>query len=252
MTPYTDLSHPEHRAEQEEAETADLRNQLHALGIEIDAHRRAADKTQNTWAKKWPGLGSQKTYSKILKKDFAGISVEKKLPEYRAVLSAIRTDLGTTEEEPLYTDIPGTEALMLSALRLMHHEGKDRLILVLGGSGSGKTSALRVLNDEGVVGSQLINMEAEESWKSPRAALSRMLRGLGVKKTDIPSSKADMIDPADFEAQSAGALLHRSRRSAPRVWNGPELVQDHDQPDAGANHPCRDGHAFQQAACLRQ
>lgn len=198
---YTGMSHPERRAEQAEAaaiaeadERHTLARQLGEVAMQIEAHRKAAARSQNAWAKQWPGLGSQKTYSNILQGELADISIEKKLPDYRAVLAAIRANVGSTGSEPLYEDLPGTEAVTLAALRLMHHEGKDRLILVLGGSGSGKTSALEVLATQGAGGSRLIRLEADETWKSPRAALRRMLLGVGVPKAEIPTALADMED----------------------------------------------------------
>lgn len=194
---YHEASHPERRAEMAgETETpgTPIAGQLVEVAAAIEAHRLASGASQNAWARQWPGLGSQKAYSKILAGDFAGISVEKKLPDYRAVLAAIRANVGATGAEPLYDDLPGTEAVNLAALRLMHHDGKDRLILVLGGSGAGKTSALEVLAARGAAGSRLIRLEADETWKSPRAALRRLLLAAGIPKANIPSPLADMED----------------------------------------------------------
>lgn len=190
---FVERSHPEYQAEQEERGQS-LASQLADVALQIEAHRKAAGISQNAWSRQWPGLGSQKTYSNIVQGVFGDISLEKNLPNYRAVLSAIRANVGSTGDEPLYEDLPGAEAVTLAALRLMHHEGTDRLILVLGGSGSGKTSAIRVLAAQGAGGSRLIRLEADETWKSPRAALRRMLLGAGVPKADIPGPLADMED----------------------------------------------------------
>jgi hypothetical protein len=192
-TNYMEMSHPEQRGEMQEME-ASLGEQLIAVAREIDAHRDAAEKSQNAWCKMWSRLGAQKAYSQILKGDLSEVAVAKRLPDFRAVLAAIRAQVGSTGAEPLYGDLPGAEAVTLATLRIMHHEGKDRLILVLGGSGSGKTSALEVLAAEGAGGSRLIRLEADESWKSPRAALRRMLIAAGCPRNDVPGAKGEMLE----------------------------------------------------------
>jgi len=190
---FIEKSHPDFAAEQREA-AAHYESQLVFTAQQIDAHRIAAGKSQNVWCRMWPALGSQKTYAKILAGDFEGVSVEKKLPDYRAALSAITANVGSAGAETLYDDLPGSQAVMLAALRLMHHDGKDRLILILGGSGSGKTSSLEVLESQGAGGSKLYRLEADETWKSPRAALRRMLLAVKVPEGNIPANTAAMED----------------------------------------------------------
>jgi DNA transposition AAA+ family ATPase len=202
MSTFTEQSHPEHREAQ-----ADLARQLIDTAIIIEAHRKNSGKSQNAWAREWPGLGSQKTYSKILESDLDGVSVEKKLTDYRAVLAAIAANVSATGVEPLYDDLPGSQAVLLSALRLMHHQGKDRLILVLGGSGSGKTSSLEVLASQGAAGTRLFRLEADETWKSPRAALRRMLLAVGAAEGDIKSSLAEMEDMLISRINQAGRCM---------------------------------------------
>lgn len=212
-TTFIEASHPEVAAERNQARR-EQRNSRRDLGAElvgvarlIEAARAEAEESQNAWVRKWPGLGSQKSYAKIIGGDLADISLEKKLPDYRAVLAAICANVGASGAEPLYADLPGPEALLLTALRLMHHEGKDRLILLLGGSGSGKTSALDVLAAEGGSGSKLLRLEADETWKSPRAALRRMLIAAGVPKGEVPNTLADMEDLLIGRIQDSGRCM---------------------------------------------
>lgn len=200
-TTFAEASHPDFSAARREAAVemereapGTLAEQLLAVARQIEAHRLHAGASQNAWVRRWPALGSQKSYGRILAGELENISLEKKLPDYRAVLAAIGANVGSSGAEPLYEDLPGTEAVTLAALRLMHHEGKDRMILVLGGSGSGKTSALEVLANQGAGGSRLIRLEADETWKSPRAALRRLLLATGVPKGEIPAPLADMED----------------------------------------------------------
>lgn len=183
----------EDRREEQDLSTG-LTAQLLSTAHKIDALRKATGKSQNAWTREWPGLGSQKTYGKILAGELDDVSVAKKLPDYRAVLAAITANVSRTAAEELYEDLPGAQAVTLASLRLMHHDGKDRMILVLGGSGSGKTSALEVLAAQGAGGSRMHLAEADETWKSPRAALRRLLILVGTPKAQVPNSTADMED----------------------------------------------------------
>lgn len=216
---FMELSQPEAAAERN-AERRELRESRGSQGARLDLAREMASvaglieaaradsqESQNAWVRKWPGLGSQKSYAKIISGDFQDVSLEKKLPDYRAVLAAICANVSGSGSEPLYADLPGPEALLLTALRLMHHEGKDRLILLLGGSGSGKTSALDVLASEGGSGSKLLRLEADETWKSPRAALRRMLISAGVPKGEMPATLADMEDLLIARIQDSGRCM---------------------------------------------
>lgn len=194
MKSFIENSHPEHVAEQREAAEA-ARRELVNVAMQIEAHRKATrpEKSQNAWVREWPGLGSQKTYSNILAGDTDGIAIAKKLPDYRAVLQAIGANVSKGDREELYQDLPGAEAVTLAALRLMHHKGKDRLILIEGGSGSGKTSSLDVLESVGAGGSKILRMEADETWKSQRVAMRAMLRKLQVPDAKIPVVTGDMM-----------------------------------------------------------
>jgi type II secretory pathway predicted ATPase ExeA len=190
-TTFTEHSHPEFQAEQKEA----LEMQLLTLAREIEGYRQARRPvpSDRSWAKEWPGLGSAKTWSKALAGDFGEMSVAAQLPNYRGVLAALASQRKSYAEEALYPDLGGAQDVALAALRLMHHHGKDRLILIEGGSGSGKTSALDLL--QGAEGSGVMyRMEADESWKSPRVVLEVILKTLGVSELKIPASTGGRME----------------------------------------------------------
>lgn len=186
MTPpsitFAEASHPEFRAEQREA----LEAQLTAAAHQIEGYRKARhpSPSDRSWVREWPGLGSAKTWSKILKGDLDEISIEAKLPDYRGVLAALAAQRKNYAAEELYDDLAGAQAVTLAALRLMHHHGKDRLIMIQGGSGSGKTSALDLLARSEGSGS-MVRIEANDTWKSERVAMHDILRALGESEDTI-------------------------------------------------------------------
>jgi DNA transposition AAA+ family ATPase len=184
MTPasFIEHSHPEFLREQREA----LETQLLTAAREIEGHRsaRRPAPSDRAWVREWPGLGSAKTWSKILKGDLEEVSVEAKLPDYRGTLAALNAQRRSYAAEELYDDLAGAQAVTLAALRMMHHHGKDRLLLVQGGSGSGKTSALDLLA-RGEGSGSMVRIEANDTWKSERVAMHDILRALGESEDTI-------------------------------------------------------------------
>lgn len=205
---FIDQSHPEFRPDQEAAREATLAEQLRETALRIDGHRRARRPVPSDRAlvREWPGLGSPKTWALILAGELDGINIAAKLPDYRGVLAALETEGRRSAAEELYQDLGGAQETELAVLRLMHHHGKDRFILIEGGSGSGKTSALDLLSSGPASGS-IIRLEADETWKSLRAALRHILLGLGVHNAKVPSDKAGMMTLLIETLQRRGRVI---------------------------------------------
>lgn len=194
---YIEQSHPEHAAEVAEAReaAASLETQLIAVARQIEGYRQARRPvpSDRAWAREWPALGSAKTWALITAGDLATVSAAAKLPHYRGVLSALAAQTKAYAAEELYEDLAGAQEVCLAAQRLLHHHGKDRLILIEGGSGSGKTSALDVLA-AGEGSGSMIRLEADETWKSNRVAMFHLLASLGVPAPEIPSPTGERLD----------------------------------------------------------
>lgn len=195
MNTYTERSHPEYAADHETPDSAPLEAQLLAIAVQIDAYRqlRRPVPSDRAWAREWPGLGSAKTWAKIMDGDFSGLSVAAKLPDYRGVLAALQAQKKATAAEQLYDDLGGAQEVALATLRLMHHHGKDRLIVIEGGSGSGKTSSIDLLA-AGEASGSIYRLEADETWKSQRVAMRAMLLCLGVPEADVPAATGDRLE----------------------------------------------------------
>lgn len=190
-TTFAEASHPDTRKDLREREE-NLGAQLRETAEKIETHRLALrpQPSQNQWVREWSGLGSQKAYSKILNGDFEQISVSVKLGHYRGVLAALGAMVKSRGEEELYDDLAGAQEGVLNTLRLMHHYGKDRLILVKGGNGSGKTSMLSVIR-RAVGGGAIHIAEANDFWKSEKEALQDLLIALGTGEKKLEELKTN-------------------------------------------------------------
>lgn len=189
---FMDRSHPEYRAEMQEEKgdaQAATTLELIATAKQIDGFRNSRKNrpSDRNWVKQWPALGSAKTWSAILRSKLESVGVDhgKWLSAYRGVLTALQTDIEERAQESLYGDLTSAESVSLATLRLQHHRGKDRLILIEGTSGSGKTSCLDLLT-EGEGSRGMLKIEATETWRGPRNFLYALLRELDQGSTSHP------------------------------------------------------------------
>lgn len=191
---FMDRSHPEYRRDQAELEgqaAAAASLELIATAKLIDAFREVRRKrpSDRAWVQQWPGLGSAKVWSKVLRGLTDGIDCEKRLTHYKGVLAALRANIEDRGREDLYADLYAdlshAEVASLATLRLLHHHGKDRLIIIEGTSGSGKTSILNLLKD-GEVSGAYHGTEADDTWSTTRNACHALLTMLGHGSVNQP------------------------------------------------------------------
>jgi type II secretory pathway predicted ATPase ExeA len=188
---------------------SELASELTRLASSIDAHRRShrPAPSDRAWVKQWTGLGSAKTWGKILKGDFNGLSIETQIPNYRGVLATLDAETRERGSDELYGDLPPAQAVTLTALRLLHHHGKDRLILIEGGSGSSKTSCLELLAQNEAAGNIILVEASDVTWRSPRAAMYDILRALGCSDDAMPNSTAGRLDKILTILKSKGRVM---------------------------------------------
>jgi hypothetical protein len=142
--------------------------------------------------KKYIGLGSTKTFKRILDDDLKELDLEKQLTNYRTVWALIES-LGDDEgeDEEYYSDFTPVVHLNRVLLETMRERGIARFIIMIGDTGMGKTSALRVVRER--YGQRILTIEADVTWKdSPMAMLGAILDALGVK--DAPYNTVDRRD----------------------------------------------------------
>lgn len=160
-------------------------NELLKIAQAIRERQRATGASDNAWVRKYPGLGSTKTYAKLIAGDTASLDPDRWIVDYRAVESLLDALEGEGGEEPLYDDLDPVVALRAAITAAMREQSNRRLVLMIGEPGAGKTTAARLAAER--FGTRIILSEADETWKENIGAmLGGILRSIGV--TELPST----------------------------------------------------------------
>lgn len=162
-------------------------DELVALALKVRAWQEAQKLSDNELLRRYPGLGSTKTYTRILKCDLAELDLERWVAEYRAVWTVLESHSGhAAEEEELYEDISTVVQLRRALVEILECRSIRRVVLLEGDSGLGKSSALTLLQRK--YGQRIILVEATDVWgDNPNSFLGAVLDALGVR--DQPSGR---------------------------------------------------------------
>ena len=144
-------------------------------------------------------LGSEKSFRDISGGQLEGYNAENQLTKYRAVLATIDelADLGG--EDRIHDDLGTVVRLRRAFLGVVRATGTNRVLIVQGESGVGKTTAVGLLRGKYGAG-RISYVEASDVWAdSPNAFLGAILRALGV--TELPSGRVQRLE--DVQARLA-------------------------------------------------
>jgi hypothetical protein len=153
-------------------------DELVALARQIRTWQEARSYSDNELLRRMPGLGSTKTYTRLLKGDTAELDLERWLAEYRAVWALIESLAGReADEEALYDDLSTVVALRRALVEILEERSIRRVVLLEGESGLGKSSSLTLLQRR--YGQRILVVEATSIWGDNPHAL---LEALGVRE----------------------------------------------------------------------
>lgn len=128
--------------------------------------------------KEYPGLGSDRTFRDMVAGNTEGYDAEAQVLNLRAAWALVEEVAGESALEPVYENLSTVLALRRACLSAMKSWGTNRVVIVQGASGIGKSTILRIL--AGRYGSRIVLCEASEVWgDKPVAMLGAMLRSLG-------------------------------------------------------------------------
>lgn len=141
----------------------------------------------------YPGLGSERTFRDLRAGRTEGYDVPSQLANYRAVWAVVEELAGTAgAEERVWDDLGPVVALRRAFASVAQAAGSNRVVVVQGDSGVGKTTALRILAGRYGQG-RIVAVEASDVWNdNPSCLLGEILRALG--RTELPPGRADRLD----------------------------------------------------------
>jgi DNA transposition AAA+ family ATPase len=151
------------------------------LAREINAWQKAEGLTDVDMIRRYRGLGSDKTYRRLIKGDTAELNTEAWLTKYSAVrrlISSLEEDRQGSDADDILT-LTGVTAVKRAFLRTTHVTEVNRLIFVEGDTGLGKTSIIAFLAAE--YGDRFISLECMKAWNdNPNAFLGDLMLALGL------------------------------------------------------------------------
>lgn len=161
------------------------RDELAALAQRIRDWQEARKFSDNELLRRLPGLGSTKTFTRILKGDLAELDLQRWLSDYRSVWAVIESLTGRDRESvELFDDLSTVISLRRALTDIFECRSIRRVILAEGDSGLGKSSALTFMQRKW--GQRIIIAEATDAWDdNPNALLGTTLEALGVKDMAI-------------------------------------------------------------------
>ncbi len=168
-------------------------DELRRLGGQIKEYQTAKDLSDTAMVKKFPGLGSTKTYTRVVAGDLAELDLERQLNNYRAVWALIESvGQEETRSEELYDDLNPVLQLRKAVFEVFRETGNARFVLVEGDTGLGKSSARRLLIEK--YGQRLLWIEATSIWRdNPSNMLAAILRAMGVREIPMmPTARFDL------------------------------------------------------------
>lgn len=144
--------------------------------------------------RRYPALGSTKTYKRILAGDTRELRVEDWAEKYRSVVAQIDAESLSATATELYDDLEPTRLVRAAVQNLVRSFGIERLVVIQGDTGCGKTSALTVVED--IFKGSVVRLEASEGWRSFAAAMGDIAVAIGVADDNgkLPISGAARLD----------------------------------------------------------
>lgn len=169
---------------------------LQALALQVRDWQQRQGISEAELLRKFPALGTSRTFLRARKGDSAEIDLDRWCRDYQGVvnlLEAVETEAARIEES--YEDLTTVSAVRIALVGAMRQAGNSRLVLVQGGSGSGKTTALHLLRER--FGTRRIVLcEATDLWRSGKTAVSAMLGDIlaALGHPEAPSSTVAKLD----------------------------------------------------------
>jgi hypothetical protein len=158
---------------------------------------------------RFPELGSTRTYKRIHTGDgIESLDGDEWLAKYQAAWERINEAELVRTAEPIYDDLSSTVAARAAVAALMQETGNQRLVVIQGDTGTGKSVALRAIREK--YGRTAYLIESHEGWSSLASALRYFAEGLGIRPADggaRPASSGDWLELIIEKANARGRRI---------------------------------------------
>ena len=178
-------------------------NELMDIAAKIAAWGEAHGMSRAQLVRNFADLGSEKSFRDISAGQLEGYNAENQLTKYRAVYATMEELANQGGEEQIFDDLGTVVKIRRAFLGVVKATGTNRVLIVQGESGVGKTTAVGLLRGKYGTG-RISYVEASDVWAdSPNAFLGAILRALGV--TELPAGRVQRLE----EVQARLAISRR-------------------------------------------
>jgi len=162
----------------EQAMSINNEEMLVDLAKQVFAYQELNELKVAQMVKDFDGIGSAKTYRDLRNGRLEGYDVDSWLDNYRVVVAEIDERGAAADDEVVYSDLSAVVRLRKAATRVMKTNGINRVLVVLGESGAGKSEAIKELRR--AYGSRVKIVEAMQIWDDkPVNMLGSILQSFG-------------------------------------------------------------------------
>ena len=180
-----------------------VENELVETAAKIAAWGESHGMSRAQLVRNFTDLGSEKSFRDISGGQLEGYNAENQLTKYRAVYATMEELANQGGEERIYDDLGTVVKIRRAFLGVVKATGTNRVLIVQGESGIGKTTAVGLLRGKYGTG-RISYVEASDVWAdSPNAFLGAILRALGV--TELPAGRVQRLE----EVQARLAISRR-------------------------------------------
>lgn len=199
----------------------DTASQLRTAAGNIETYRKDLNITKAALLRQYPELGTDKTYGKITGGDLSQLDLDKWFEQYTHVWNQIQHD-EQGADDGLIESLTAPVELCRSYLETRQEKGNARFILILGDTGMGKSSAIRVMKSKPYGGLMAV-VEASDAWRGQHGTAGPLLNSiataLGMK--GISTRKDEKLNEvvARLQGQRRCLVIEEAHHLCPQGLN---------------------------------
>jgi len=189
--------------------------ELKSLGTKIETWRASNHLSKNALCKQFGQLGSTKTYGRVIDPEDAldDLNIDGQLANYLAAWDLIQAFKQNPKDTEIYADFDHIMDATTAVAEALQEpaDSISRLVLITGDTGSGKSTAVKILETHPATANVTYSIEATEAWReSENELLGALLMEIGIfDKADDESGEKKKKDPRAGLPAGAGARLQK-------------------------------------------